>query len=129
MRQNKSARHQDVPNRRSGRNRKKTRTFSSSSSIPVQGSLLQRGNYSLLRLLTIINAHGSNGIATFLLLDELGSKADRINAIIRVAEELELIERKEGESEHGHFPPVYNIITDKGRQLLQSQLSTGQSLS
>jgi DNA-binding MarR family transcriptional regulator len=34
-----------------------------------------------------------------------------------------LIEREAGESEHGHFKPVYNRITDKGRQVLQSQLA------
>lgn len=37
-------------------------------------------------------------------------------------QKLELIERIERESERGQFPPMYNIITEKGKQLLQSQL-------
>jgi hypothetical protein len=57
-------------------------------------------------------------VETLVLLEELGSKADRIKAIIRTAERLKLIKRIEGESEHGHFPPVYNTITKEGKQLL-----------
>ena len=55
-------------------------------------------------------------VETLVLLEELGSKADRINAIIRTAERLKLIKGVEGQSEHGHFPPLYNIITEKGDQ-------------
>lgn len=134
MTQIKAARHPDVSNDRhrdsdssSSRGRRpsrKKKTPSTYSYHPTPGRLLQRGNYSLLRLLTIINAAGSKGITTLTLLDELGSRADRINAIIREAEKLELIERKEGESEHGQFPPVYNMITEKGKELLLSQLKT-----
>ena len=82
--------------------------------------LVKRGSYSLLRLLIIINAAGATGITTLALLQEIGSKADRINAIIRGAEKAGLIERTTGESEHGHFAPIYNIITEKGKQLLQA---------
>ncbi|HKG71046.1 MAG TPA: hypothetical protein VKA87_04050 [Nitrososphaeraceae archaeon] len=88
---------------------------------PTPGSLLQRGNYSLLRLLFILNAAGADGLTTVMLLEQMGSKADRMNAIIRKAQELKLIERVRGESKHGQFPRIYNVITDKGRQLLQKQ--------
>jgi DNA-binding MarR family transcriptional regulator len=89
---------------------------------PTPGPLLQRGNYSLLRILAILNSAGANGLTTLALLETLGSKADRMNAIIRTAQELNLIERIPGESERGQFPSIYNVITDKGRQLLQSQI-------
>jgi DNA-binding MarR family transcriptional regulator len=80
--------------------------------------LVKRGNYSLLRLLIIAKDAGPDGITTLALLNELGSKADRINHIISNAEKAGYIKRVTGESEHGHFPPVYNIITDKGKELL-----------
>jgi hypothetical protein len=57
---------------------------------------------------TIIDAAGSKGITTLVLLDELGSRADRINAIIRKAEELGLIDRIPGEPPGpGQFAPKY----------------------
>jgi hypothetical protein len=64
-------------------------------------------------------------------LDELGSTADGINDIIHAAEQLKLIQRIEGESERDQLPPVHNVITEKGRQLLYEQLPhlTQQSLS
>jgi hypothetical protein len=34
-----------------------------------------------------------------------------------------LIERIEGKSEHGHFAPVYNKLTERGKALLLSQLT------
>ena len=84
--------------------------------------LFKRGNYSLLRLLTIINASGSEGITTRKLLDTIGSHDTHIQRTLDRAEDLKLIERITGESEHGQFPPVYNKITDKGRKLLRSQI-------
>jgi hypothetical protein len=58
-----------------------------------------------------------------MLLDELGSRANRINDIIAAAEQLKLIERIEGEQPSpGQFTPIFNAITDKGRRLLQEQL-------
>ena len=85
-----------------------------------QGILLRRGSYTFLRLLATIAAAGENGIETRRLLDDIGTHA--IQHLIDKAEDLQLIERVPGESEHGHFPPVYNTITERGRQLLQSQL-------
>jgi hypothetical protein len=35
--------------------------------------------------------------------------------LLKHAEKENVIERKDGESEHGQFPPVYNIITTKGK--------------
>jgi hypothetical protein len=37
----------------------------------------------------------------------------------RTAKE-DLIQRKQGDLEHGHFRPIVNILTEKGRQLLAS---------
>jgi hypothetical protein len=85
-------------------------------------NLVKRGNYSLLRLLIILKAAGPNGITTLTLLNELGSKADRINHIISNAEKAGYIKRIKGESEHGHFAPVYNILTKKGKDLLLQNL-------
>ena len=81
-------------------------------------SLVRRGNYTLLRLLIITKAAGPDGITTLALLNELGSKADHINHIINNAEKAGYIKRVKGESENGHFPPVYNILTAKGKRLL-----------
>jgi DNA-binding MarR family transcriptional regulator len=114
--QSKKRRHPDVPNgRRHPRKRPPT------SYQPKPGTLLQYGNYSLLRILSILNTAGPDGVTTLRLLEELGSKASRINDIIAALEKLELIERIEGEPHAaGQFPPVYNIITDRGKQLLQN---------
>lgn len=100
------------------RNKGRPRKSKDYDYTPKPGTLLQRRNYSLLRLLTIINAAGSNGITTLKLLDELGSRADRINAIIRKAEEEKLIERIEGPSEKGRFSPILNKLLPKGKKLL-----------
>ena len=84
--------------------------------------LFRRGNYSLLRLLTIVNAAGPDGITTRKLLDEIRSHDTYTQRVLDKAKDLELIERVRGESEYGQFPPIFNVITAKGRQLLQSQL-------
>jgi|SRR5918996_78970 DNA-binding MarR family transcriptional regulator len=84
-------------------------------------NLFKRGNYSMLRLLTIVNAAGPNGITTRKLLDEIRSHDTYTQKVLDKAKDLELIERKTGESKHGHFKPVYNKITDKGKKLLNSQ--------
>jgi hypothetical protein len=104
-----------------GRRRKK-RTRPSTAYTPARGTLMQYGNYSLLRLLAIANARSPKGVTTVVLLEELGSRANRINDII-AAEQLKLIERIEGEPPGpGQFPPVFNTITDKGQRLLQKLL-------
>jgi DNA-binding MarR family transcriptional regulator len=81
--------------------------------------LFKRGNYSLLRLLTIVNAAGPEGITTRKLLDKIGSHDTYTQRVLDKAKDLGLIERVTGESEHGQFPPVSNIITAYGKQLLQ----------
>jgi DNA-binding MarR family transcriptional regulator len=135
MRPNRAMKHQDGQGSRKPRKKRPTSTSTPPSSplelpptyhqyTPTPGPLLQRGNYSLLRLLSILNSAGADGLPTLALLETLGSKADRMNAIIRTAEEMELIERIPGKSEHGQFPPIYNKITERGKQLLQNHLSS-----
>jgi hypothetical protein len=109
------------PNASTGRRHPRKRPPTSYQ--PKPGTLLQYGNYSLLRILSILNNAGEDGITTLMLLDELGSRANRINDIIAAAEQLKLIERIEGEQPSpGQFTPIFNAITDKGRRLLQEQL-------
>jgi DNA-binding MarR family transcriptional regulator len=98
MTQSRAAKHQDV------------------------SDLFKRGNYSLLRLLTIVNAAGPEGITTRKLLDTIGSHDTYTQKVLDKAKDLKLIERVPGESEHGHFPPIYNVITERGKQLLQKQI-------
>ena len=132
MTQNRTMKHPPPPDdgdddvrslRRGRRSSKKRTTPPTYTYAPTPGPLLQRGNYSLVRILSILNSAGGDGLPTLALLDELGSKADRINAIIRTAQEMKLIERIPGESEHGQFPPICNKITERGKQLLQNNLS------
>ena len=52
----------------------------------------------------------------------LAVATNQAQAFIRRAAKEGLIERIQGESEHGHFRPVYNKITEKGRELLVSTL-------
>jgi hypothetical protein len=81
--------------------------------------LFKRGNYSLLRLLSIVYAAGPEGIPTLKLLDEIGSRATYTQNVIIKAYKLGLIDRKQGESPGpGQFKPVINTITEKGRQML-----------
>ncbi len=91
-----------------------------SSSNSSKRFLLQRGNMGLLRLLIAVNAVGPKGIATYKLLEQLGS-THHAKAFITRAEREGLIERVKGEPPApGQFPPIYNIITDRGKQLLQN---------
>ena len=88
---------------------------------PPTTILFKRGNYSLLRLLTIVNAAGSSGITTRKLLDEIRSHDTYTQRVLDRAQKQGLIEREKGEPPApGQFPPVYNIITERGKQLLQS---------
>jgi len=92
---------------------------SGSTNIP------KRGDMGLLRLLIAVNQAGPEGISTYKLLHQLGS-THNAKAFIKRAEHEGLIERETGESEHGLFAPVYNRITQKGRQMLQNQLVVGR---
>ena len=83
--------------------------------------LFVRGNVGLARLLIAVNAAGPQGISTNKLLEQLNS-SNHAQAFIRRAAKEGLIERFKGESEHGHFPPVVNRITKKGKQLLMTSL-------
>ena len=85
---------------------------------PKPGTLLQRGNYAMFRILSVVAAAGSRGITTVELHRELGTHTNRTNAIIRKAHELGYIDRIKGESEHGQFAPIFNVITDKGREMM-----------
>lgn len=79
--------------------------------------LFKHGNTGLAHLLLIVQAAGKEGIFTNDLLDEFGS-VDYGQTLIRRAQRQGYIKRVTGESEHGNFSPVYNIITKKGKQLL-----------
>jgi hypothetical protein len=69
-----------------------------------------------------VNQAGPDGIATYKLLHQLGS-THHAKAFITRAEREGLIEREKGESPGpGQFAPVINIITDKGRRVLEGQL-------
>jgi hypothetical protein len=68
------------------------------------------------------SADGNGGIATFELLRQLGS-THHAKAFIKRAEREGLIQRIQGSSEHGHFRPIFNRLTPKGRRLLQSQFN------
>jgi hypothetical protein len=83
-------------------------------------NLFKRGNYSLLHLLAIVNAAGTEGIPTLKLLDEIGSRATYTQNVIYKAKKAGLIKREPGPSEHGQFAPMINTISDKGSQLLGS---------
>jgi hypothetical protein len=81
--------------------------------------LFKRGNYSMLRLLSIVYAAGPEGIPTRKLLDEIGSRATYTQNVITKAAKQGLITRKLGEPPGpGQFQPVYNTITSKGKSLL-----------
>jgi DNA-binding PadR family transcriptional regulator len=84
--------------------------------------LFRRGNITLIRLLIAVYAAGPKGITTMDLLRQLRT-IDYGQTVLSRAVREGLIEREVGKSEHGHFKPVYNRITDKGRQVLQSQLA------
>jgi DNA-binding PadR family transcriptional regulator len=88
-------------------------------------NLLRRGNITLIRLLIAVNQAGPKGISTMKLFRELGTTGYGQSTLSRAVKE-GLIERETGEVEHGHFPRVYNRITPKGRQVLQSQLIGGE---
>jgi DNA-binding MarR family transcriptional regulator len=84
------------------------------------GSLLQRGNFTMLRMLSVIASTGANGITTRALHEQLGTHSDRMNAIIRKAHELGYIDRIRGEPPGpGQFRPVYNRITEKGKRAMK----------
>jgi DNA-binding MarR family transcriptional regulator len=101
---------------------KQNRTVRHSPPPPADVSdLFKRGNYSLLRLLTIVNAAGPSGITTRKLLDKIRSHDTYTQRVLDRAQKQGLIERVKGERPApGQFPPIYNIITDRGKQLLQN---------
>jgi len=85
------------------------------------GSLLQRGNYAMFRILSAIAAAGPSGITTVVLHQQLGTHSNRTNAIIRKAEQKGLVKRTPGAKPGpGQFAPLYNIITERGRLALQT---------
>jgi hypothetical protein len=88
--------------------------------LTTTSSIPKRGDMGLLRLLIAVNAAGHEGIATYKLLNQLGS-THHAKAFIARAEKEGLIERPYGEpAGPGQFPQRYNIITDRGKQLLQN---------
>jgi hypothetical protein len=61
--------------------------------------------------------HSKGRIKTSDLLEEYGSNSSGYFFLER-ARKQGLINTVTGESEHGHFPPVYNVLSDKGRELV-----------
>jgi hypothetical protein len=88
---------------------------------PSAADHFKRGNYSLFRLLVIVNAAGSRGIPTRKLLDEIPSHDTYTQRVLDRAQKQGLIERVKGDPPGaGQFSPVYNIITERGKQLLRN---------
>jgi hypothetical protein len=79
-------------------------------------------NYSIFRLLKIVTSAGEEGIASYKLLNLLGSHGERMQKALVRAEAEGLIKRIEGEpAGPGQFRPVYNVLTDEGKEFLRSQ--------
>jgi hypothetical protein len=91
---------------------------------PALFDLLQPGNVGLLRLLVAIREAGAQGITTNRLIGDVLHSTNHGQAALHRAHRLGLIDRQKGEAPGpGQFPPVYNKITDKGRQLLEQARS------
>lgn len=93
------------------------------TTTPLPSDLLKRGGYSMLRLLSVIDRAGKDGITTRRLLDIVGSHATLHQKLLDTAQEHGLITRAKGEPPGpGQFPPIYNILTEKGRKLISESL-------
>jgi coenzyme F420-reducing hydrogenase beta subunit len=57
-------------------------------------------------------------ISTSKLLEEYGSNSSGYFFLER-ARKQGLIDTVVGNSEHGHFPPVYNVISNMGQELIK----------
>jgi hypothetical protein len=80
----------------------------------------KRKNAGMAHLLSIV--YNKEPITTSELLKELGS-VEYGQKLIRRAEHEKLITRVEGKQlQPGQFRPMYNMLTDKGRALISSQL-------
>ncbi len=85
--------------------------------VEVSPEEFKRANRGLVKLISTINRAGKDGISTRRLLQEIGANEE--SHIYRAEREGYII-RKEREPESGRgFKPVYNIITPKGRDLLE----------
>jgi hypothetical protein len=83
--------------------------------IRKPSDLLQAGNLGLVKLLLIV--HSKRQIKTSDLLEEYGSNSSGYFFLER-ARKQGLIDKVVGKSEHGQFPPVYNQLSEKGRELV-----------
>lgn len=94
---------------------------STSTGKGVGGFLFQRGNIGLARLLFVLYKAGPEGITTNKLLQQLGS-TNHAQAFIKRAEKEGLIKRipEEPPAPDEFPPPRYNIITERGKLLLQN---------
>ena len=81
--------------------------------------LFRRGNVGLIRLLMIINNAGPDGkISTVKLFEQFGSTGYG-QTLLKRAEKAGLIRREDGEEPGpGQFSYKFNIITEKGKKLL-----------
>lgn len=99
--------------------KRKNKKKNKNADIIINMDLFKRGNIGLTRLLFVCSNSSPNGIATYELLHKLGS-THHAKAFIKRAESEGYIKRVEGqEPGPGQFKPVYNILTDKGRELLK----------
>jgi hypothetical protein len=78
----------------------------------------KRSHRALIHLLETVDKAGGT-ISTRNLLQAMNNWGAHGHNTIKRAEKLGYIKRKEGAREHGHFAPMYNIITAKGKRLLE----------
>ncbi len=84
---------------------------------------LKCGNLTLIHLLLTVEDAGPEGISTMQLFKELGTTGYGQITLRRAVKE-GYVKRIQGEEPGpGQFPTVFNVITQKGRELLQNQLS------
>lgn len=87
--------------------------------IEVSAAEFARMNKGLITVLKAVQKAGSEGISTRKLLYDEIKMIGYGQTLVKRAEALGYIRREKREPESGRgFPPVYNIITMKGRKLM-----------
>lgn len=87
--------------------------------IEVSALEFARMNKGLITVLKVIQKAGNEGISTRNLLNDEIKMIGYGQTLVKRAEALGYIRREKREPESGRgFHPVYNIITKKGRKLM-----------